>query len=181
MLLYYTQNLVSSNILSTVNIATFGINVTPQRIGGISTQKFESYNNPDINRKQTLLGLHQGGQQITSTKKSYLDTLLNIIKAAELQISFIRMEEEIKLTRRRVNAIRQVLIPRYNNTIRYIEEELDQRDREDFYRLKKVQQKKQKEIELANDELRKYEVTENQSNHIMDSDSEDNLLIYFTD
>jgi V-type H+-transporting ATPase subunit D len=44
-----------------------------------------------------------------------------------------------------------VVIPKIEETIKWIESELDELDREDFYRLKCVQDKKQeaKEIEAA--------------------------------
>ena len=59
------------------------------------------------------------------------------------------LDEVIKVTNRRVNALEHILIPRTENTIKYINSELDELDREEFYRLKKVQGKKKRDAAIA--------------------------------
>jgi V-type H+-transporting ATPase subunit D len=54
------------------------------------------------------------------------------------------LDEVIRMTNRRVNALEHVVIPRLENTIKYINSELDEMDREEFFRLKKVQASKKK-------------------------------------
>ena len=61
---------------------------------------------------------------------------------ASLQTQYFTLDEVIKVTNRRVNALEFVVVPRIQWTIKYIEKELDEMDREDFFRLKRVQDKK---------------------------------------
>ena len=62
------------------------------------------------------------------------------------------MDEVIRVTNRRVNAIEHVVIPRLENTVNYIISELDEREREEFYRLKKIQDKKKDAIRIKEEE-----------------------------
>ena len=59
------------------------------------------------------------------------------------------LDEVIKVVNRRVNAIEHIIIPRTENTIKYINAELDELDREEFYRLKKVKGNKQRDNEKS--------------------------------
>lgn len=64
------------------------------------------------------------------------------------------LDEVIKVVNRRVNAIEHVIIPRTENTIKYINSELDELDREEFYRLKKVKNNKQRDNDAKEQEAK---------------------------
>jgi V-type H+-transporting ATPase subunit D len=51
------------------------------------------------------------------------------------------------VTNRRVNALEHVVVPRFIAIYRYIDQELDEQAREDFFRLKKVLDNKKKHAE----------------------------------
>jgi V-type H+-transporting ATPase subunit D len=61
-----------------------------------------------------------------------------------------------------VNALENVVTPRLENTVAYIKGELDELEREEFFRLKKVQAKKKKDMENAEATVR--EVAESNVN-----------------
>ena len=61
-----------------------------------------------------------------------------MIKLAELEKSCELMSAEIERTRRRVNSLEHVLIPRYRDTIGYITMKLEENDRSSRTRLRKV-------------------------------------------
>lgn len=96
----------------------------------------------------SLLGLTGGGMAIQKAQEKYKRYLELLVNIASLQAQFVTLERELKLTNRRVNALEFVVIPRIENSIKWIQSELDELDREDFYRLKCVQDKKQEAKDL---------------------------------
>ena len=64
--------------------------------------------------------------------------LPDLIKLAETEKSCELMAAEIERTRRRVNSLEHVMIPRYENTIKYIAMKLEENDRSSRTRLMKV-------------------------------------------
>ena len=85
---------------------------------------------PDFN----LTGLGRGGQQVLRAKEVYAKAVETLVDLASLQTAFMILDEVIRATNRRVNAIEHVVIPRLENTIKYIMSELDEMDREEFFR-----------------------------------------------
>ncbi|ELQ74180.1 Vacuolar H+-ATPase V1 sector, subunit D [Trachipleistophora hominis] len=89
-----------------------------------------------------LLFLDKSGSAYLSARNAFRTVIGRLIELASLKNSFVILDEVLKNTNRRVNALDFMLIPRINNTIDYINAELDEQDREEFFRLKKIQKTK---------------------------------------
>ena len=83
------------------------------------------------------------GFAFTSTEldgavKYISDILPDLIKLAEIEKSCQLMAAEIEKTRRRVNALEHVMIPQYEETVKYISMKLDENERSATTRIMKV-------------------------------------------
>lgn len=70
-----------------------------------------------------------------------------VVKLASLQTAFSALDEVIKVTNRRVNALEYVVIPNVEQIIAYIESEMSEAEREEFFRLKMMQKTKKRKAE----------------------------------
>ncbi len=70
--------------------------------------------------------------------KALSDIMPLMLRLAEVEKSCQLMSAEIEKTRRRVNALEHVMIPRYEETIKYITMKLDENERSSTTRLMKV-------------------------------------------
>lgn len=132
---YATGDNISYQVQESVSKARFQVKAKQENVSGVFLPTFESHINEDVNDFK-LTALARGGQQVQKAKLIYTKAVETLVELASLQTAFIILDEVIKITNRRVNAIEHVIIPRTENTIAYINGELDEMDREEFYRLK---------------------------------------------
>ena len=124
-------------------------------VAGVKLPRFEHYLAGTTSEAADLTGLGRGGAQVQAAKKQYLAAITLLVELASLQTAFITLDVAIKTTNRRVNALENVVTPRLENTVQYIKGELDELEREEFFRLKKVQAKKKKDIAAAEAEAKR--------------------------
>lgn len=70
--------------------------------------------------------------------ESLSQVLPKLVRLAELEKTCNMLADEIEKTRRRVNALEYVMIPQFEETIRYIKMKLDENDRGNTTRLMKM-------------------------------------------
>lgn len=61
---------------------------------------------------------------------------------AEVENSIYRLTNSIRKTQTRANALRNIVIPRYETTVKYITDSLEEKEREEFSRMKVIKAQK---------------------------------------
>jgi len=166
---------IANTVVENVGPATYKLKLGSDNVAGVHLPTFDQYNDNKV--PQELTGLGKGGAAVQKSRDSYVKALEGLIQLASLQTAFITLDEVIRVTNRRVNAIEHVVKPKLENTISYIIAELDEGEREEFYRLKKIQGKKKRLIE-ERDILRKafLEQTDNEAAAIMSQKQANSLI-----
>jgi len=95
-----------------------------ENIVGVHLPVFEPF--IEATSTKEMAGLGKGGQKINKCREMYTKALEALVDLASLQTTFVTLDEVIKITNRRVNAIEYVVQPRLANTIKYILSELDE-------------------------------------------------------
>lgn len=110
--------------------------VTGVNIMGVMVPRIESSGVPET--VSPFYSLHTTTPRLDSTVGSFRKILKKVLVVAEIEGTIERLALEIEKTRRRVNALEYIFIPRLENTEKYIEMQLQEREREDFFRRKRM-------------------------------------------
>jgi V/A-type H+-transporting ATPase subunit D len=121
---------------------------------------------PQIESSKVRKSLDERGYGVMGTSArideaadAYEELIENIILAAEVETAMKKMLEEIETTKRRVNALEFKLLPDLYDNKEYIEQKLEEQEREEIFRMKKIKNKKEEE-EAAEREAEEEEAEE---------------------
>ena len=81
---------------------------------------------------------------IDSSLEDFKSVLQVMGKLAELKISIMRLAREVKKTIRKVNALEKIAIPELRETVKYIENRLEENERDMIILLKMVKTRLEK-------------------------------------
>jgi V/A-type H+-transporting ATPase subunit D len=130
--------------LRSAALATKGevvIDMTGTKIMGVSVPVVTKGDSPvrtSFTRGYAITGV---SSRIDETADKFERVLDVIIEYADIETRLKRLGEEIQKTNRRVNALEQITVPQLHEQVAYIRMTLDERAREDLFRLKKVKKK----------------------------------------
>ncbi|GKT45501.1 V-type proton ATPase subunit E [Colletotrichum spaethianum] len=140
---------IGYQIQESARSARFRVRTKQENVSGVLLPAFESYVT-EGNNDFGLTGLGKGGQQVQRCRETYARAVEALVELASLQMfsmdnkksnsiktAFVILDEVIKVVNRRD-----------------INSELDELDREEFYRLKKVANKKQRDTAATDAEIK---------------------------
>ena len=103
-----------------------GVKIPKMNTDGIKTDLKPAY------------GFFETCSKLDDSKKSFSQLLIKLIELADLEAGIKSLTVEIEKTKRRVNVLENNLIPKLYATRKYIEMQLEDREREDFFRRKRI-------------------------------------------
>ncbi|MFV9676372.1 MAG: V-type ATP synthase subunit D [Methanosarcinales archaeon] len=121
--------------------------MTPQEISlEFSSRSIMGVQVPTLDLKSGLVrtvtdrgyGLVDSDAAVDNCAEKFEEALELIIKLAEQEEAVKNLAGEVEKTKRRVNALEYIMIPRLKATRKYIRMRLEEMERENFVRLKKI-------------------------------------------
>lgn len=88
------------------------------------------------------IGLMDTSSHVLEAAQAAESMLEQLVQCAPLERNIQLLGEEIKKTNRRINALNEYLLPKLRGEVRAIARVLEEREREDTFRLKKIKKKK---------------------------------------
>ena len=100
----------------------------------------------DDKQKKPAYGMRNTTSSLDEAVLRFNDVKKLTRMLAEIENSVYRLADNIKKTQKRANALKNIMIPRYEAETKHIQNALEEKDREEFSRLKVIKAQKEKKI-----------------------------------
>lgn len=114
-----------------------GVKIPKMDVENIKTDNKPSY------------GFMESCSKLDDTQQQFTHLVSKLIELADFEGGIKSLTVEIEKTKRRVNVLENNLIPKLHATRKYIEMQLEEREREDFFRRKRIKALMESKKELA--------------------------------
>ncbi len=115
-----------------------GINLDYRSVMGVDIPLV----NIDYKKPQLNYGYARTNENLDRAFQKFDEVKVLTVKLSEIENSIYRLAHGIKKTQKRANALKNIIIPRFESTIRFITESLEEKDREEFSRMKVIKNTK---------------------------------------
>lgn len=130
---------------SDLKIKALALGVSEKRELKIETKNIMGVKVPEVGYKYEEKGFFDRGYSIISSSSkideaasAYNKVIHKIVKVAEIETGLKRLLQEIEKTKRRVNALDFVVIPGMEETKKFITLRLEEMERENIFRMKRI-------------------------------------------
>ena len=97
--------------------------------------KLEETERSPVNRGY---GLIDTSSKLDEAAEQFEKALAVVVQLSEVEKTIRLLAKEIESTKRRVNALENIVLPRLTGTVKYIEMRLDEMERENFFKIKRI-------------------------------------------
>lgn len=115
-----------------------GINVTYRSVMGVELPNIVL----DENKPEITYGFYMTNSELDDAYIKFNKVKEMTVVLAEIENSIYRLATSIKKTQKRANALKNILIPKFEGMVKYISDSLEEKEREDFSRLKVIKLQK---------------------------------------
>jgi len=92
-------------------------------------------------------GFDESNSKLDEASIKFIDAKKMTVLLAEIDNSVFRLARAIQKTQKRANALRNIVIPSLQSEVKFISDALEEKEREEFTRLKVIKNQKQKVLE----------------------------------
>lgn len=128
--------------LGPLRLEGIAANTPPMVEADVTVRRIVDVDVPSIKLSEKEVGMTYGfadtNVAVDRASRQMRKVLPSIFRAAEFENAIFRLAKELERTQRLLNALEYMIIPRYEDSIRYIQQTLEEREREEFTRLKHV-------------------------------------------
>ena len=98
----------------------------------------------EVNLPEMLYSLGDTSATLDEANDSFREVVKLLPQLSMLVTAVFRLANELRKTQRRVNALQHIFIPEYKDTVAFIISTLEERDREETFRLKLLKNRSEK-------------------------------------
>ena len=117
-----------------------GLSVSYRSVMGVEIPKIKYIKQPI----ELTYGLERANSKLDYAHRCFIQVKEMTVMLAEVENSVYRLANAIRKTQKRANALKNIVIPDFKNTSKFISEALEEKEREEFSRQKVIKSNKDK-------------------------------------